>query len=288
VFTVDPAVTAAGLPRSAANLVVPTEPTIAATDQAIVPVAGVAGHAIDPNAVATQLLAAASAGSTPVIVDVSPSPTRPTRTDAKAKALAEKANAISRNPLAGRRSATITSKVLRSWITTARARRAPAATRPRSSPTPTFVADPAARSPPSRSSTTSADRRRTGQHAAAPRLGNASPRRSWPARPPVFSTSNVPPPTTGLAEAKGGRQVATVTTPPAGEPVVNIHKIADTVRGMYIEPGQGSRSTSASGSARRRRATSRRHHLRRHHDTDVGGGVSQFATTTFARPSSAG
>ena len=298
VFTVDPAVTAAGLaPLAAANLVVPTEPTIAATDQAIVPVAGVAGHAIDPNAVATQLLAAASAGSTPVIVDVSPSPTRPTRTDGEAKALAEKANAISRNPLAlsvGGKSATITSKVLRSWITAVPGPdglQLGADQAKIVAELPTFVAD-LGTAPVDTTFTLVDDKVQIvdgqgGTRCCAPNSAARIAQALVAGQTTVALDLEPVPPAHDRAWAEGQKvveQVATFTTRhPAGEPrVVNIHKIADTVRGMYIEPGQEFSLNQRVGQRTKEKgyveapviydAT---------HDTDVGGGVSQFATTTF-------
>ncbi|MGZ4727848.1 MAG: VanW family protein, partial [Acidimicrobiales bacterium] len=70
---------------------------------------------------------------------------------------------------------------------------------------------------------------------------------------------------------------------PAGqERVVNIHRIADIVRGMVIPPGE---TWSLNGSVGQR--TTAKGFVdapviyNGEHDSDIGGGVSQFATTTF-------
>jgi hypothetical protein len=80
-------------------------------------------------------------------------------------------------------------------------------------------------------------------------------------------------------------QVGTFTTPhAAGEPrVTNIHKMADTLRGTVIEPGA---TLSINGTVGRR--TKEKGYVEApiisneyKFETDVGGGVSQFATTMF-------
>ena len=75
--------------------------------------------AINPDEVATQLEEAAASGITPVTIEVSARPVSPTYTDIDTKAVADKAAALTKNPLAlsvGGKSATVQSKVLRGWI----------------------------------------------------------------------------------------------------------------------------------------------------------------------------
>jgi vancomycin resistance protein YoaR len=88
------------------------------------------------------------------------------------------------------------------------------------------------------------------------------------------------------ARALGVKEVVgTFTTRhPAGQPrVANIHKMADYVRGAVIEPGETFSINDHVG----RRTTARGFvdapiiGPGNRYDSDVGGGVSQFATTTF-------
>ena len=80
------------------------------------------------------------------------------------------------------------------------------------------------------------------------------------------------------------QQVASFTTRyPAGQArVTNIHRIADLVRGMVIAPGE---TWSLNGAVGQRTAVKGFVDApviyNGEHDSDIGGGVSQFATTTF-------
>lgn len=304
VFHVDHTTLQEGLKQlDAANRVAPVEPGIVATETGFDLVPGVKGEAINLDEVAAQLEQAAAGGATPVTIQVSTRPVAPKYTDVDAKAVADKAAAITKNPLAlsvGGKSATIQSKVLRGWI-----KAVPVAngldlqvdqakvvaelpafvsdlgTAPVDA-TVTLVGDPATNTAVPTiidgqngtrcCAADSAQRIATallaGQTSAALDLEPVTPAhdRAW---------------AEGL---KIVEPIATFTTRhPAGEPrVINIHKMADTVRGMLIEPG-GEFSLNERVGQR----TEEKGYVKAPviydatHAEDVGGGVSQFATTLF-------
>ena len=79
--------------------------------------------------------------------------------------------------------------------------------------------------------------------------------------------------------------VSTFTTPHhAGEPrVVNIHRIADLLRGAVIEPGQTFSVNQYVGPRTAAKGFVEAPIIGEHntHDTDIGGGISQMGTTFF-------
>jgi vancomycin resistance protein YoaR len=303
-FDVDPAVLTAGIAElDAANRVAPTEPTIATTGGAVTVVAGIDGAAIDPAALASSLEAAAEEGSTPIRVQADPTPTEPRFSDTDAQAVADQATEATATPLAlevGGKSATIVSETLRSWVTavpgpTALELQADQAKIVADLPTlvtglgvapvpASFNVVPDGDNPFGKveivdgqlgvecCAPDSAERIATalvsGQHTATLDL--------WPIGP-VHDKK--------WAEGLGIVQpVGSFTTPhPAGEPrVQNIHRIADVTRGMIIEPGEVWSLNDRVG-----KRTIEAGYVEAPviyddvYTSDVGGGVSQFATTIF-------
>jgi len=303
-FRVDPAALAAGTAElDAANRVAPTEPGIADQNGAIEVVAGIDGQAIDIDALAVTLVDTAEQGSTPIRVEASPVPVPPRFSDADARAVADQATTITATPLAleiGGKSATVVSATLRSWLSAvpgpdglvlqADQARIVAdlptlATDLGVAPVPaSFTVVPDGDDPFGRveivdgqlgltccapdSSARIAAALVGGQNTAALDLYPIGPEndKRW-------------------AEGLGIVQpVASFTTPhPGGEPrVTNIHRIADVTRGMVIEPGEVFSLNERVGPRTIEKGYVEAPVIYNDvYTSDVGGGVSQFATTIF-------
>ena len=297
-FTVDQTALVAGLAEvDAANRVAPTEPTITVNDQGFVTVPGVKGAAISPAEVAAQLQQAAESGAMPIAITVGTRPIEPKYTDIDAKAVADKASEVTKTPLAlsvGGKSATVTTKALRSWVKAGVGPNGlelqvdqgkmvadlPALVTGLGTPpvdasvqlvgtTPQIVdGQNGTKCCAPDSATRITNALVAGQTTVALDLETVTPAhdRAW-------------------AEKLGiTTEVSSFTTNhPAGENrVINIHKMADTVRGTIIEPGA---EFSLNGRVGQR--TKEKGYVpapviyEGTHDEDVGGGVSQFATTLF-------
>ncbi len=303
-FVVDPSelATATG-ELAAANRVEVTEPAIAASADAITIVDGIDGQAIDTDALAGSLVDAAEQGGTPIRVEALPAPVAPRFTTADARAVADRATAVSSAPLvletAGT-SATVVSSTLRTWLTstvgpTGLALGADedkiAADLPALvgdigvAPVPaSFTVVPDGENPFGRVQIVDGQ---LGLECCAPDsasrvatallAGEATTQLDlWPVGP---AHDKVWAEGLGIVEPIG----SFTTNHPPGEPrVINIHRIADIVRGMVIEPGEVFSLNERVG-----QRTAEKGFVEAgviyddQHTTDIGGGVSQFATTTF-------
>jgi vancomycin resistance protein YoaR len=278
----------------------PVEPSIAVNGGRIVAVPGRAGRGVDSAAIIAAMPDAATRGL-PLEVTVGRSSVPPRFSLADAQRVAAEAEMLAGRPLAvtaGKAGASLTPAVMRSWM-----RAAVAFDGLRVSTDPQAVGTDLAKllsgagdapvdagfrvSGGSIAITPS----KTGTTCCAPeavalvdRALRESPR---PGRPLELPLAVVRP---ARDEARAGQlgvkeMVATFTTHhPAGQPrVANIHKMADYVRGAVIEPGKTFSVNDHVG-----RRTIARGFVDapiigegNRFDSDVGGGVSQFATTAF-------
>jgi vancomycin resistance protein YoaR len=304
VFTVDRTELAAGTTElDAANRVAPTEPSVAAVDGTMTVLSGRDGEAIDPDALAASMVESAQEGSTPIRVEVDPTPTKPTFSDGDAQAVADKANTVTANPFVlsiANKSASVTSSTLRSWLT---AVPGPTGLELQADQAkivadlPSLVSDLGVAPVPATFNVVTDDANPEGRVeiidgqlgleccapdsaqriAAALVAGQTTATLDlWPVGPEHDKA---------WAESLGIVQpIASFTTPhPAGQPrVTNIHRIADVTRGMVIEPGEVWSLNDRVGER-----TVEKGYVEAPviyddvYTTDVGGGVSQYATTIF-------
>ena len=286
----------------------PVEPSLAARNGNIVVIDGLAGRGVDPNQVLAALPSAATRGL-PLVLRVQRGPVPPEFGPDDVRPVAEAAERLTAAPLAvsaGTVRATLPTALLRSWM---RAVPSTAGT-PAAAEHPMVLgidavvtaADlakllPNAGTPavdasftlvnsvpqlmPSRTGTACCGRE------AAVVILSAVEHRPAPAEPLSLPLKIVPPHLDDEAARKLGivEQVSTFTTPhPAGQSrVINIHRIADLMRGAIILPGQVFSVNAYVGP----RTTAKgfvdapvigEHNAFSH---DIGGGVSQFGTTMF-------
>lgn len=278
----------------------PVEPSIAVKDGRIVAVRGRAGRGVDSAAIEAAMPDAATRGL-PLEVTAGRRAVPPRFALADAERVAAEAETLAARPLgvaAGKARATLAPAVMRPWM-----RATPAFDRLVVSTDPQAVRDDLAKllsgageapvdagfraSGASVTITPS----KTGTACCAPEAV-ALVDRALRDRPPAGQLLALP---LSVVRPKrddtragqlGVREVvATFTTHhPAGQPrVSNIHKMADYVRGAVIEPGETFSINDYVG----RRTVSRGFvdapiiGEGNRFDSDVGGGVSQFATTAF-------
>jgi vancomycin resistance protein YoaR len=281
----------------------PVEPGITAEDGQLAVVLGEPGEGIDAESIADAIEAAASAGALPIRVEAEPGPLAPRFSPADAEALLEEAEPLSRAPLhvvAGETEATIPASTIRSWL--------------RSTPgddelelaldEDDALADLAELLP----DTTSApqDARFTvengepvllegvpGTGCCAPeaigfilgaiRGGHAEDSDDAPVRLPL--TEVEPDQTTEDLEALGiVEEIGSFTTRHkcCENRVSNIHRIADIVRGVVIEPGSRFSVNDFVGKRTTENGFVVDHVIENGSFSEaVGGGISQFATTLF-------
>ncbi len=109
----------AGSPGSAATPVAPPSPRLVATAEGIAMVSGTNGRRVESDGVREQLLRRARTGEEPIVVDAEVTDRAPEVSDAEAQALADQLTAATANGLAitaGARKATIPAPIVRSWI----------------------------------------------------------------------------------------------------------------------------------------------------------------------------
>ncbi len=288
----------------------PVEPQLLASTEGVGIQNGQPGEALDPHEVAEEILDAAAAGEDPITIDVQPVATPPQVSDAEAQALADQATAATGEPfvatVAGKQ-ATFDVPELRSWVgshvtddglaLTFDGGRIDASLRekigslgdaePQSARfdlvdgqvqiIPAVVgiaccADDAA--------VTIADALRSGEHAVE-----------------LQPVEEEPELTTEEAEALGIKEPVGTTTEWKGQPqvksfttyydccpsrVTNIHRIADAVRGTIVMPGETFSMNATVGQRTAEKGYVSAGAIRNgQHVDEIGGGVSQFATTTF-------
>ena len=278
----------------------PVEPSIAVEDGRIVAVPGRAGRGVDSAAIVAAVPDAATRGL-PLEVTVGRTSVPPRFTLADAERVAAEAEALAGRPLAvtaGKAAGTLTPEMMRPWMRAVAAfDRMVVTTEPQAvrDDLPKVLAD-AGEAPvdagfrlegggisitPSKTGTACC-----AQEAVA-LVDRALRDRPPPDQPLALPLSVVAPKRDDARAALLGVKevVGTFTTRhPANQPrVANIHKMADYVRGAVIEPGE---TFSINGHVGRR--TIARGFVDapiigegNRFDSDVGGGVSQFATTAF-------
>ncbi len=287
----------------AANLTPPVEPSIAEEEGELVPVAGEGGQGIDLRDLGEQIaqgLRRGSSGDRPTIhVELSPVPMAPTAPDSAASELATRANELLSRDLEvslDGSSATIAAGTLRSWARAVptgtgdlRLSLDPVAIRTTLAEDMGDVGTPAVQlswqvaSDGTVSYTPGSDGTGCCAPDSADRIitalegGQTSVRLDLTAVPPVHDAA--------WAESmKIVEPIASFTTNHAccESRVENIHRMADLVRGAVIAPGETFSINEHVG----RRTTSKGFAeagviYAGEFTTDVGGGVSQFATTAF-------
>jgi vancomycin resistance protein YoaR len=288
-------------------------PTITLGAQGWAAVPGVPGQGVDVDRVAEELpRAAAATPDGPIVVKARTIPVRPAYTDADATALAQRANQMTANGLALTAAGTtvnVDAATLRSWI-------GPAVTNDKLELA--LKADAVTKALPQLFAGVETQpldagfTLRNGVPVVTPSrhgvtcCGADSADRVWMAlnggQPKAdLETRVVQPELTtegakklGVKQAVGGnhawRSGAPTTAGPGfttwynpGEPrVTNIHRIADLVRGAVILPGETFSVNERVGQRTKAKGFVEAGAIREgKHVTEVGGGVSQFATTTF-------
>ena len=281
--------------------VAPVEPSIEVRDDRVVPVDGIPGEGVPAPALVDALSRMAPAGL-PFTVEVKRAPVAPRFGPAEAQALADEAERLAAAGLpvsAAGTTATVPSSTIRSWLTSVvepdRLRLAvdtkgkvpdtlrellPDAGKPAVDAGLTVRGGAVVITPAS-----------SGTGCCAPEAAAVVERalltRSAGSEPVQLPLRTVAPKRTEEAVRALGikEQIGTFTTNHAGGAprVANIHRIADTVRGQIIEPGA---TFSVNGFVGPR--TAAKGYVSApiidgegNFSDDVGGGVSQFATTMF-------
>ena len=271
------------------------EPAVVGTDDGVGVRRGKPGRGLDPITVAEAIKEAARSGTVPIELDVEPDPLAPRFTLGQAEQLADDARRLTSEPLevrAGEAAATISTKTLRSWVSSTElleldvdddevrstlAEVLAGATTPAVDATVAIVGGRPA-IVPGRTGT-----RCCAEGAADAVLEALLERPTAPVELPLVRTD--PDRTSDdLRELKIAEPVGTFTTRyPAGQSrVTNIHRIAEIIDGTLIGPGGrfsvndkvGQRTTAkgfVGGGAIEDGVFV----------DSVGGGISQFATTLF-------
>ncbi|HYI61628.1 MAG TPA: VanW family protein [Acidimicrobiales bacterium] len=288
----------------------PMEPTILASPEAVRIQAGAAGQALDPTEVGEALLEAADAGESPITVTVEPVQQAPQVSDDEAQALADEAAELTGQPftttVAGR-TATFDVAEQRAWLgsratpegleLTLDQEAIDAALRDRigslgdAAPQNArfTVENGAVRLIPAVVGISCCSEDAPGQIAEAILGGEDTVEVEPVTDEPDLTTAGaealgIREPVGTVTEWKGQPQVKSFTTYHACcEPrVTNIHKMADLVRGALVGPGD---TFSVNGHVGQR--TVEKGFVEAGaiangvHVEEVGGGVSQFATTLF-------
>ncbi|CAN5586155.1 VanW family protein [soil metagenome] len=309
-FTVDETALAAELVDLQGDArIQPQEPMLVGSPSVVGVRGGEPGTEIDPTALVTDLLEAAESGDLPVVVDAEAVDSPPRFTDEQAHQLAGVANDLTTQPLeirAGDQVTTVPPESLRTWITSAPgadglilaidetkaiedlALALPGAQRSATDASFDLVDGAPVIRPSVTGTACCADG--TGQ-ALLEALTTSSPTAEIELR------ETEPELTTGEAEALGIREKVGAQGEFAGRPfdrdfttyhaagegrVTNIHRMADIVRGAVIMPGE---TFSLNGHVGRRTREGGFVPGGFIQDgvlvQDIGGGVSQFATTLF-------
>lgn len=309
----EPTVTAHLLELQGADVVKATNPTISLNDQGWVRVPGKPGRGIDSQAVVDQLPEAAAATRRGDIeIEAGPADVAPAITDERAQEVADQANQVTAGGLevtAGEVTRTVPAEQLRTWIgPTSESGELELAINGDAvnQALPQVFADLAAEPKNATVALTGNGPTVTPSQQGITCCGADSADKIWAAmtggQPGVALTATVTEPELTSAEAEGlgieqpvcgnnaWRNGAPTTAGPGfttyyepGQPrVTNIHRIAEIVDGTLLLPGQtfsmngtvGQRTTAKGFVEAGAIANGQ-------HVDEVGGGVSQFATTTF-------
>ncbi len=307
VFTVDAAQLESGLAALGGDAAA-TEPKLVPGASGMTIVSGSAGRLLDPAGARTALERAAERGELPLVIDVEAQDRQPTVSDAAAQAVADQLTAGTAKGLvvvAGPNRATLPAPTVRSWLgSTVTAgkltptldekralddvRRAlPGATKAKDASI-TLQGNQVVITP-SQDGTTCCAADTPARLLAAITKGTGTADLDLEVTKADFTTEDakklgIKEPVGGVTEWKGQPQVKSFTTyyQPGAPRVTNIHRIADLVRGTLVLPGE---TFSVNGTVGQRTeakgfvvagAIANGEHVE-----EVGGGVSQFATTMF-------
>ena len=308
-----PTATAKMVELQGADLTAARDPTINLTEQAWVAVKGVPGQGLDTDTLVDELPEAAARSRTGTIeVEVGSAPVTPNFTDEEAQALADRANQMTANGLqltAAETTKTVPPEQLRTWIAPTTGDGELSLTINGDAVTqalPRVFADVAAEPRDARIELGANGPTVVPSQPGVVCCGADSAERVWGAlsrgQPSAELEATVTEPnlTTEEAQALGVKQPvcgnnawrngAPTTAGPGfttyyipGEPrVTNIHRIADIVDGTLVLPGQTFSMNERVGPRTREKGFVEAGAIRDgEHVDEVGGGVSQFATTTF-------
>jgi vancomycin resistance protein YoaR len=307
VFLLDESQLEAGLAEAGGNAD-PTEPTLVATPDRIGIVSGTPGTVLSSDGVADQLLERATSGETPIVVTTTVEAADPQVADAEAQALADQLTAGTADGLrvtAGDATVELPPETVRSWMGSkveggeiSATLDADAAVEDLTAalPEPTEAKDAsftieggAVKLTPSVDATRCCAADTPARLLAAVSGGSGAVELGLEVQPAEFSTADaealgIKEPVGTTTEWNGQPQVKSFTTyhPCCAARVTNIHRMADLVRGTLVLPGEqfsindvvGQR-TAAKGFVEAGAIANGEH------VDEIGGGVSQFATTMF-------
>ncbi|HEX2576867.1 MAG TPA: VanW family protein [Aquihabitans sp.] len=307
-FTVDDAALEAGLAELAGNAAA-TEPVLVPGADGIGIVSGSAGRSVQATGVKDQLLRRARSGEEPITVTAEVVDEAPAVPDAEAQAVADRLTAGTANGLAvtaGDQRATIPAPVVRSWIgskvtdgrfeVTLDAEKAVAAL-VEAIPIKTEAKDASITLvngvptiTPSQDGRTCCAADTPARISAAVTNGQGAVTVDLEVAKPAFTTEaaeklGIKEPVGTTTEWNGQPQVKSFTTyfdPGGGGRVTNIHRIADLVRGTLVKPGETFSINETVGQRTAEKGFVEAGAIANgEHVDEIGGGVSQFATTMF-------
>ena len=286
----------------------PKEPSIIATSDGVGIISGSTGVAIDPGSVGDDLLARASSGELPIVVQAKAVERKPRVTDAKARSVADGLTLKTAKPLivkAGSQQVTFQPSAVRSWLNstvgskglrvTLGAKKAMADLRSTITETTktrdaSFQVNGATVAiSPSQDGTRCCAASSTARLLQAIRAGRGRAQVALEVSKARFTTEDarklgIKEPVGTISTWKGQPQVKSFTTyHPGGAPrVTNIHLMADAVRGTIIKPGQTFSLDARVGERTAVKGYVAAPEIRDGVDVEgIGGGVSQFSTTLF-------
>lgn len=306
-FTLDERAMESALASTAGDAAA-VEPRLVATGNAITMVSGSPGTRIKSDGVAEQLLARARSGEEPLVITTEVESAAPTVDDAEVKEVAARLTASTAPGLtikAGEQATTLTPDTVRSWIgsrvvngrfevtvdTAAAVEAVKVALPPPSEPTDARITleNGGPRIIPSAQGQVCCADDTDDRILASVIGGSPEVTVDLELTDPEFTTADaealkVVEPVGTTTEWKGQPQVKSFTTYfQAGEPrVTNIHRIADLVRGTLVKPGETFSMNVVVGQRTREKGFVEAGAIANGvHVEEVGGGVSQFATTMF-------
>lgn len=308
-FTLDRTALEAGLAELGGNAEA-SEPSLVTGSDAITIISGVSGRSLQPDGVRDQILRRARSGEEPIIVTTEVTETEPTVDDAEAQALAGKLTMGTAKGLAitagGSQKATIPVATVRSWlgskttdgrlevtldakkVEAALAEAIPIATKAKDASIKLVNGAPTIT--PSQNGQTCCAADTTSRVLDAVNKGSRTVAIDLEVKKAGFTTEaakklGIKEPVGGLAEWNGQPQVKRFTTyfdPADGGRVTNIHRIADLVNGTLVKPGETFSINETVGERTAEKGFVEAGAIADgEHVEEIGGGVSQFATTMF-------
>jgi vancomycin resistance protein YoaR len=290
-----------------ADLTKPSDPTISLTDQGWVVVPGKPGVGLDTAALVEQLPEAAAGSQTGAIeVEVGSAPVTPNFTDQQAQELADQANQMTANGLqltASETAKTVPPEQVRTWIgpsTEGGELHLVINADAVNQALPQVFADVAAEPKDAQIRLTASGPTVVPSEQGVACCGPDSVDRVWAAlsrgqpeaeldvtlTEPSFTTQAAQ--ECGVTQPVGGNNAwrnggpTTADYNPGEARVTNIHRIADLVDGALVKPGQTFSINDRVGSRSLAKGFVEAGAIRDgEHVDEVGGGVSQFSTTTF-------